>query len=314
MNELLKKLLSAEVLTEETRQELVTAVQTQIDEAVKTAEQEATAKVTAELNEQWITERETLIEALDAKVTEALTTELKELRADIESFRDLEVETNQYRAELKETMTTTLKKDLASLIEQLDSFLEIRLTAELDELREDVATVKKHEFGKSVFEAFVEEFKKNYIDDDSVAAQLSEAEQRLEDTLTALEEAEKKASALERSIKMDKVLAPLSGRSREVMEAVLKSIDTSMLEEAYKTYVGRVLKETVKTTDETSEKEDKVLAEGKKVTEVRGVVKNGDDKVQLKEEKAISESEDKVVKSGLSESARAHLNRLAGLN
>lgn len=312
MNELLKKLLSSEVLTEETRQELETAFKTQLDEAVKQARDEAQATVTAELNEQWITEREALIEALDSKVTEALASELKELRADIENFRDLEVETNQFRAEMKEQFSESLKKDVATLIEQLDSFLEIRLTAELDELREDVATVKKNEFGKSVFEAFVTEFKKHYADDGSVEAKLSESEQRLEDALAALEESEKKASALDRSIKLEKVLAPLSGRSREVMEAILKNVDTTLLEDAYKTYVGRVLKETVKTDEKPSEKEDKVLAEGKKETVKSGVVKNGDDKQQLKEDADLVQN-DKQVITGLSDDARAHLRRLAGL-
>lgn len=313
MNELLKKkLMESGLLTEETMKEIEAAVKAQIDETASRTREEVTATVTAELNEQWITERETLIEALDSQVTEALASELKELRADIENFRDLEVEKNEQLAEAKNTLKETLKTDLASLIEQLDSFLEIRLTSELDELREDVATVKKNEFGKTVFEAFAAEFKKHYVDEDSVASQLAEAEQRLEDTLTALEETERKAASLERSIKLEKVLAPLSGRSREVMEAILKNIDTPMLEDAYKTYVGRVLKETVKPVeDKTSEKEDKVLAEGKK--EVRGVVKNGDDKDQIAEDKQITESEKSVGKPGLSEAARAHLNRLAGL-
>ena len=81
MDELLKKLLEAEVLTEETRAELHGAFQKQLDEAMASARAEATATVTAELNEQWINDREILIEALDSKVTEALTAELAELHA-----------------------------------------------------------------------------------------------------------------------------------------------------------------------------------------------------------------------------------------
>lgn len=313
MDELLKKLLSANVLTEETRVELEAAFRAQLDEAVKSARDEAHATVTAELNEQWITEREALIEALDTKVTEALAEEISELRADIENFRDLEVETNQFRADMKQQFSESLKGDVATLIENLDTFLEVRLTAELDELREDVAEVKKNEFGKKVFESFVSEFKKHYADDGSVEARLSETEQRLEDALATLEETEKKASVLERSIKLEKILAPLSGRSKEVMEAILKNIDTSLLEDAYKTYVGRVLKETAKPADEPSEKEDKVLAEGKKETVKSGVVKNGDDKQQLKEDANLQTADRKSI-SGLSDEARAQLRRLAGRN
>lgn len=310
MDELLKKLLAAEVLTEETKQELEAALKKQLDEAVQSARDEAQKTVTAELNEQWIEERETLIEALDAKVTEALTEEMKELREDIERFRDLEAEYAEKLVEAKGEMATTLKKDVAQLIEKLDSFLEIRLAAELEELREDVEAVKKQEFGKKVFEAFVTEFKKHYAGDDSVEAKLNEAEQRLEDALASLEEAEKKAAKLERSIKLEKVLAPLSGRTREVMEAILKQVDTPLLEDAYKTYIGRVLKETPAKADvKTSEKEEKVLAEGVK-KEVRGVVKSGDNEDQVIEEQ-VHEQEVKL--PAISDAEKQRLRRAAGL-
>lgn len=310
MDELLKKLLAAEVLTEETKQELEAAFKGQLDKAIQEARDEAQKTVTAELNEQWIEERETLIEALDAKVTEALGEEMKELREDIDRFRDLEAEYAEKLVEAKAEMATTLKKDVAQLIEKLDSFLEIRLAAELEELREDVELVKKNEFGKKVFEAFVAEFKKHYAGDDSVESKLSEAEQRLEDTLAALEEAEKKAQKLERSIKLEKVLAPLSGRTKEVMEAILKSVDTPLLEDAYKTYIGRVLKETSKPDVKTSEKEDKVLAEGEKKAEVSGVVKSGDNEDQVIEESVHNQE---VKLPAISDAEKQRLRRAAGL-
>lgn len=310
MDELLKKLLEAEVLTEETRAELHGAFQKQLDEALASARAEATATVTAELNEQWINDREILIEALDSKVTEALTAELAELHEDIERFRDLEAEKANEILEAKADMADKLKADVAQLIEKLDSFLEVRLTAELDELREDIEEVKKNEFGRKVFESFVTEFKKHYAGDDSVEAKLNEAEQRLEDTAAALEESQKKAAALERTIKLEKVLAPLSGRTKEVMEAILKTVDTNMLEEAYKTYVGRVLKETSEKEVKTSEKEEEVLAEGVK-EEVRGVTKTGDDKQQLVEESVHNQVDERA--PAISDAERTRLRRLAGL-
>lgn len=311
MNELLKKLLEAEVLTEETKQELEVAINKQLAEAAEVARAEAVATVTQELNEQWITDRETLIEALDAKVTEALAEELEELREDISRFRDLEAESAQRLVEAKDQMATTLKADVAQLIEKLDSFLEIRLTAEIEELREDIAEVRKNEFGKNVFEAFVTEFKKHYAGDDSVEAKLTESEQRLADALEALQEAEKKAAKLDRSIKLEKVLAPLSGRSREVMEAILRNVDTTLLEDAYKTYVGRVLKEAAEPAAKTPEKETSVLAEGKK-EEVRGVVKSGDNVDQAKEDLVVESAE--VKQPSIANADLARYRALAGLD
>jgi len=313
MDELLKKLLEAEVLTEETKSEIESAVKKQIEETIANAREEATALVTAELNEQWIAERETLIEALDAKITEALTEEVGELKADIERFRDLEAEHAEKLVEAKAEMADQLKSDLAQLIEKLDAFLEVRLSAELEELREDFDIVKKQQFGKTVFEAFVAEFKKHYAGDDSVESKLNETEQRLDDALTALENAEKKAARLERTMKLESVLKPLSGRSREVMEAILKNVETTMLEEAYKTYVGRVLKET--TEVETSEKEESVLAEGEVKPEVSGVAKSGDDAALASEQKNLTEAEAaaETATPTITESEKLRLRRLAGL-
>ena len=312
MDELLKRLLAAEVLTEETKSEIETAVKQQIAETMARAREEATASITAELNEQWISERETLIEALDAKITEALEEEIADLKSDIERFRDLEAEYASKIVENKQSMAEQLKGDMAQLIEKLDTFLEVRLSSELEELREDFDAVKKQQFGKTVFEAFVEEFKKHYAADDSVESKLNESEQRLEDALSALEKAEKHAAKLERSIKLESVLAPLTGRSREVMEAILKNVETPMLEDAYKTYVGRVLKES---TNITSEKEEPVLAEGNMKPVVSGVTKTGDDVDLAKEQKLVTEADASAKDQGTSitESEKFRLRRLAGL-
>jgi len=293
MNELLQKLLEAEILTEDTKSELEEAFKTQLDEAIAAAKDEAAADVRAELTEQWVTEKSTLIEAIDSKVGEFLETEVDELKEDIERFRDLEAEYAEKLVEEKAAMGDELKSDLGDLVEKIDSFLEIRLASEIEELREDIDVVRKNEFGRKIFEAFSEEFVAEYSDEESAETSLRETEERLTDTQEQLEEAERKLSSMEREQKLSEVLAPLTGKSREVMEAILKNVDTKQLEEGYKTFIGRVLRET-SGDDETAisekeEKEDKVLAEGEKeetpekktVTET--VLKTGDTEETLTE-------------------------------
>lgn len=310
MNELLKKLLAADILTEDTKAELESAFAKQLTETIDEARANATALVTAKLNEQWIEERETLIEALDAKVTEALTDELNELREDIERFRDLETEYATKLVETKSNMARVLKKDMGQLVEKMDTFFEVRLATELNELREDFEVVKKNEFGRNVFEAFVKEFKQHYAGDNSTEAALTEAEYRLEDALSALEESERKTARLERSMKMEKVLQPLSGRTKEVMEAILKNVDTSLLEDAYQVYVGRVLKESDEST--ASGKEHKVLAEGNKTKKVTGTVRNGNNQEQMITEAAIDHKDRQSV-SSISDAEKAQLRKIAGI-
>lgn len=318
MDELLKKLLEAEILSPETKQELETSIQSKLNEAIEQAKAQATADVTAQLNEQWITERDILIETLDEKVTEALEQELMELKEDVERFRDLEVEYEAKLVDAKHGLAEQLKEDMKDLVQRIDAFVEIKLNEELSELKEDIEATRKNEFGRKVFEAFMGEFKTFYTADDSVEGKLNETTNQLNDAMTALAEAEQKIATFERNQKMRAVLAPLTGRHREVMEAILKSVDTAMLEEAYNTYIARVLKETSQ-ADGASEKEDKVLAEGKESKDsINGVVKTGDDATALNEAEDIQNSEAVVEESvkprpAITPEERARLRALAGM-
>jgi len=314
MNELLQKLLETEVLTPETKKQLEEAVKTHLEETTKKAKEEAEAAVRAELTETWVTERDALIEAIDTKVGEFLTTELKELKEDIERFRDLEAEYAEKLVEAKAQMSDELKGDLAELVEKLDSFLELRLTAEMEELREDIGEVRKLEFGRKMFEAFKDEYMSNYADPDSAEAKVKDLEEELSTKVKELDVAKKAHKDLFRKVKMDKTLSPLKGKHKEVMEAILKNVDTENLEEAYKTFIGRVLKEDNKEENkETTEKETPVLAEGEsdkkeEKKEEKTVVKTGDNEEMLKEH----EEEKKADK--LSPSTLANLRRIAGIN
>jgi len=314
MDELLQKLLETEVLTEETQKELQEAIETKVNEAVEAAKAEATADVRAELTEQWVNERDALIEAVDAKVGDFLDSELDELKTDIERFRDLEAEAAEKLVEAKSLMAEELKGDLAELVEKLDAFLEIRLRAELEELVEDIEGIKKDEFGRKIFEAVRQEYQANFADEESLEGSLRETEKRLEDSTEALEEAERKVASMERDQKLEEVLTPLSGQQKEVMDAILKNVDTENLEEGYKTFIGRVLKET---EEDESEKEDTVLAESASEEEEKELLENaelvtGDDAEKVAEnEEQLSESEDED--GGLSEDEKSRLRRLAGI-
>lgn len=301
MEELLKKLLASEVLTEETKKELEEAFSKQINEAVEGAKKEAAEQVKAELTEQWVSERDALVEAIDTKVNEYLTAELTELKSDISAFRDLEAEHAKKLVEEKQALSEQLKKDVAELIEKIDSFMEVRLAAEFDELKKDISEVRKLEFGRKVFESFVEQYKSYFVDPDSAEAKLRETEEKLTEAKKAADDAAKKVASFERKIKMESVLKPLAGKQREVMEMLLKNVATEQLDEGYKTFIGRVVGAT--NTDEkdvdATEKETPVLAEDQSASskEVKGdkktVAKTGDDETLLAEQAAADDADSK---------------------
>lgn len=269
MEELLQQLVENELLTEDTKKELTEAINTQIDDAKKAAVEEAKADVEAqvrvELQEQYQTDREALIEALDTKVTEYLKEELEELRDDIERFRDLEVEYADKLEEAKEELAQVLKGDLEDLVETIDQFLDMVVEEEMKELKDDLHEVQKLQFGKEIYEAIEGTFSRKFIDENGLENELKEKEERFNDVSEKLEEATAELGRMQREKKMTEVLSPLHGRARDVMEAVLRNHPTNRLEEAYEHYIPKVLDDSVEDAVVESEKESddsSVLAEG----------------------------------------------------
>lgn len=243
MDEILQKLLSSELLSEDAKTEISTQWNASVDQFKNTVREEVSMEVRAEIAEQWASERDTLIENVDAFLTKSLTEELNELRADIERFRDLEAEYAEKLVESRHEMADKLTVELDQLVDKMDAFFELRLNEEFEELREDIEIVKQNEFGRRIFEAFSTEFNNSYVDEDSIQSKLAETTAKLDEAHEALKRLEDVNSKMVRESKLEKILAPLNGKKREQMQFVLANIETSRLEEAYKYFITRVLKE-----------------------------------------------------------------------
>ena len=248
MDEILKKLLESDVLSEETKAEVQEQFKTAVDTFLAEERSKLEVEIRSSLTEEFIKAREELAENVDAKVEEFLNTEFDELKEDINKFRDLEVEFAEKLVEEKEKLAQTLGEQLNQLVDKLDAFLEERLDEEMTELKEDIDQVKKLEFGRRMFEAMEAEFKTFRKSDlDSVERELAEAKDMLSDAQRKIHDMEQERLNEARSTKMDELLSPLSGTAREQMKIILSNVQTSKLDEAYKIYIGRVLKETVVT-------------------------------------------------------------------
>lgn len=266
MDEILKKLLESELLSEETKAQISEQWTTSVTSFKQQVREEVAGTVRLELAEQWIAERDELVSKVDGFVTEALLKEVTELKHDIERFRDLEAEYAEKLVEEKHKLAEEVASELDQLVDKIDTFFEVRLGAELDELKEDIAIVKENEFGRRIYEAFAGTFAVAHIDKDSVSTKLRIAEAKLGDAVKALNESEEHRNQMVREAKLDKILAPLSGKKREQMEMVLKNIETARLEESYKFFIGRILKEE----DAPAATLTEGKAVGKKTTVVTG--------------------------------------------
>jgi hypothetical protein len=243
MDEILKKLLESELLSEETKAEISKQWTDSVDTFKAQVREEVSGEVRSELASQWISERDELISKVDSFVSEALTKEMTEIHGDIARFRDLEVEYAEKLVEEKHKLAGEVAEELDALVDKIDAFFEMRLSAEMEELKEDIDVVKENDFGRKIFEAYASTYANNYVDEDAVQSKLVVAESKLADAERALHALEEDRNKMIREAKLESILSPLTGKKREQMAMVLKGVDTARLEESYKFFIGRILKE-----------------------------------------------------------------------
>lgn len=266
MEEILKKLLESDLLSEDSKAEITEMFTTSVESMKENLRKEVEVETRSQLIEEWTTQRDALVEAVDEKVTEMLADEMKELREDIERFRDLEVEYTEKLVTEKHALADQLASELDGLVEKLDVFLEYRVNEEMTELKEDLAVVRENEFGREIFEAFNHVFNKSFVDEESIQAQLRVSEDKLADANNKLVEAEAERQIAVRAKKLDEALSSLSGVKREQMALILENVETSKLTEAYNMFIGRILKEAkveAKPAAVAKPAKDSVLAEDK---------------------------------------------------
>lgn len=312
MNELLKKLLENEVLAEDTKAELTAAFESFEAELTESVRAETEVQVKAELTEQWVKDREVLVEAIDSKVGEFLDRELGELKEDVSRFRDLEAEYAKKLVEQRAIMAEELKDDMSTLIDQIDQFLGERIEAEFNELKEDIDEFKKLQFGRKIFESFATEFNVNFVDEDSLQSQVQELTAKLEESETKLSESVETTAKLSRDAKVNELLAPLNEYQREVMSNILDTTPTEKLDERFTQFVGRIVEESSQTPEKENET---VLAEAAEKQQIDESAKPAEATVVVKEGNAEENTAEQVEAqvSQLTESDMLSLKRLSGI-
>ena len=298
MDEILKNLLESDLLSEETKTMISEQFKTAVDAYLAEERSKLEVEIRSTLTEEFIKAREELAETVDTKIDEFLNKEFDELHEDINKFRDLEVEYAEKLVEEKERLAQLLSEQVDQLVDKLDAFLECRIDEEMSELKEDIEDVKKLEFGRKIFEAVEAEFKKIRKEDlSSVESDLAEALDQLNDANKRLAEMEQERLAEARSTKLEELLAPLSGNTREQMKIILSNVKTDKLDEAYNVYIGRILKES------TAEKKDETkgtLTESKETKKEVTLVTGNKEEVSEEDNKPSDQL--------------SRLRKLAGLN
>lgn len=316
--EILQKLLENDVLTEDTKTSIKAALDTIVQEATEQARTAVTEELTARFAEDFVKERDTLIESIDemvAKAVEEYTTNagkslqehIESHKSDIEAFRDLEAEAAAKLVEAREELVSATKTDIKNLVEKLDVFLDAAITEEFEEMKEDLVESQRQSFGVKIFEGFRNEFEQFYVQSTGIAGQLEALTAQSKAAAAENEQLKESLAAITRTQTLSTVLAPLEGKSRQVMETILSTVATDKLQETYERFIDRVIKEGADNTAQTgtpSEKETKEVLAESKVDPKTVTLKTGDTTAK---KSVVTES------VGLSDSDKKRLLASAGL-
>lgn len=231
MDKELKALLESELLNEETKKALTEAVESLKAKAVEEAEEKLEVKYAEKLTE----EKKRINEGLEKVISEAVTTEIEELKEDVERYRKMEVE---YANKLEE-----FKSEYASKLEEgVNDLIESQVKEEMSELREDLEESKKLNFGKRLFEAFSAEFESFGFSDDML-----DLKKRFDEVSSELKESQDEVMSMRHEKKVNELLEGLKGKKHDVMKTLLEGVAYDKLEERYEQTIESVLEEDTKT-------------------------------------------------------------------
>ena len=204
-------------------------------------------------------------------VVEALAQEIAEFYADKKDIAETKVrlvkEGRQALAKVKQQFI----QRAASLVEDT---VNTALTTEISQLKEDIESARKHDFGRKIFEAFANEYQNSYLSEKTEAAKLlkviekknqeiNEAKNAVLAAKKVLEKKEAQVNALkeskERQTILSELVTPLSKDQRVIMSELLESVQTSKLRSSFEKYLPAVV------AGNTTQKK-KPLTESREVT------------------------------------------------
>jgi hypothetical protein len=189
---------------------------------------------------------------LEKFIVHALAHEIKEFAQDkkaVEARVKLVAEGREKLEELK-------AKFIAESARKVGEAVSSQLTGELSQLKEDIKVARENNFGRKLFEAFASEYSVTYLNDKAEARKLmsaikskdealAKAKQIAEQAVQVAEIKDREARIIKESTQrekaMDELLAPLNKEKKEVMKALLESVQTPKLQDAFAKYLPAVL-------------------------------------------------------------------------
>jgi len=209
---------------------------------------------------------------LEEFVVDSLAREITEFQTDKNDLAETKVRLVREAKERFSSIKKTFVKESAGKIQKMVGRV---LTSEIGQLKEDIETARKNDFGRRLFEAFSAEYSTSYLNEKSETAkllrvvklkekQLAEAKVMMSKQNQAIKSKESKIKTITESAKREKTIAelvePLNKQHKTVMVDLLESVQTDRLKSAFDKYLPTVLDDKVNNSTKA------VLTESKEIT------------------------------------------------
>jgi hypothetical protein len=208
---------------------------------------------------------------LERFVVEALAQEIAEFHTDKQELAETKV---RLVREGRQALGAVKQQFIQRAAKMVESAVEQTLTTEIGQLKEDIETARKNDFGRKLFESFAAEYQTSYLSEKSETSKLLKVIDQKElalaqaknDAVTARQLAESKEKQIkalveskERQAIMAELIAPLNGSQKQIMTELLESVQTPKLQNSFDKYLPAVI------AGEQPQKK-KALVEAKEVT------------------------------------------------
>ena len=190
---------------------------------------------------------------LEDFVVDSLSKEIAEFYEDKKDLAETKVrlvrEAKEHLAKVNSKFITDATKIVAETVEK-------GLNKEMTQLKEDIDTARKNDFGRKIFESFASEYTNSYLNEKSETAkllkvvdlkdkQLAEAKKAADEKATLVESKDAEIKIAKDTAKrkevMNELLSPLNKGQREIMADLLESVQTDRLQKSFDKYMPSVI-------------------------------------------------------------------------
>ena len=209
---------------------------------------------------------------LEDFIVEQLAKELAEFQEDKKDLAETKVRlVREGKAHLAKVRNDFIQRSAKAVSETVAK----GLRSEIKQLKEDINTARKHDFGRKIFEAFASEYMHSHLNEKSETSKLlkvlSTKDQQIAEAKAFAAKAKHLAESKDAQVKtlvesrertkiMNELVGPLSKDQRGIMTDLLESVQTAKLRSAFDKYIPAVIDGT------SPAKQKAILSEAKEVT------------------------------------------------